>query len=689
MMRKLLIVLLTLAVIACAIPFAASAEVAPPTALGAPEHFGVGHYSGDSIYYTFGVPEDLRGYIERRAADDPENKQSLTVHFQIDYKIDGGSWHHKPEWDSRKTVPDGIDDLYFTFVNGKQYINSERWPLTALFQGDGTLKPFKESGWDWLKSHSITFRARFAESFDYGKTTILSPWSKEFILSAKATNDCAKLINHAPTLISAEVKTSGGGEPYFDIKTSRLPGEVADLHAMSSSSVRTEVWMRKAGDKEFKYIEYKWANSEVLNIEASDYFSVDNLKQNYNETGYEIKVRYALDLRNYKQSGYAGSSNTVDIYGPFSNVISHNMPAWSKASSWASAELKKADEEGLIPDILKGADMTKPITREEFAELAVTLYEKTTGKAATAASPNPFKDTKNPQILKAFKLGITTGTSATTFAPKELTNREQVAAMLSRAIRVMAPGGDFSTAGAPSFTDKKDISSWALEHVLFMARLEVIKGTDGKFMPKAVTSAQKASGYATTTREQAIAMGVRSFEKMDMIKSGKDAAAPTSQSSSAAPSAGGKATTPATSPAPVGNKTATPTPGTPAASTGDNWLIGTWGYSDSNTLANVDLEFMIEFKADGTFYKVVSVGISGGRSATEYKGKYRTEGNKLILYNQLKSTGPATGKFDKIWYVTMDSYDTKDVPAEDAQYEIVRTADGNLKIGESEYKRGK
>jgi hypothetical protein len=192
-----------------------------------------------------------------------------------------------------------------------------------------------------------------------------------------------------------------------------------------------------------------------------------------------------------------------------------------KGSAWASGEIEKAEALGLIPDSLKKADLTRPITREEFAELAVKLYEKTTGKAATATSPNPFKDTTNPQILKAFKLGITTGTSATTFAPKELTNREQVAAMLSRAIRVMAPGGDFSTAGAPAFTDKKDISSWALEHVLLMARLEVIKGTDGKFMPKATTTAQKASGYATTTREQAIAMGVRSFEKMDMIKSGR------------------------------------------------------------------------------------------------------------------------------------------------------------------------
>lgn len=187
--------------------------------------------------------------------------------------------------------------------------------------------------------------------------------------------------------------------------------------------------------------------------------------------------------------------------------------AWSDASKWATEELNKADELGLIPEILKGADMTKPITREEFATLVVRLYEKVTGKTAAAASTNPFTDTQNPEILKAYQLSITQGTSATTFTPWELTNREQVATMLSRAIRVMVPNGDFSVAGAPAFSDQGDISSWAVEHVKFMGKMGIIKGADGKFMPRATTTTQQAAGYATTTREQAIAMGVRIFEQ--------------------------------------------------------------------------------------------------------------------------------------------------------------------------------
>ena len=340
---------------------------------------------------------------------------------------------------------------------------------------------------------------------------------------------------------------------------------------------------------------------------------------------------------------------------------------YSNASSWVKTELEKADEYGLIPDSLKGADMTKPITREEFAELSVKLYEKTTGTVAIAASPNPFTDTTNSEILKAFKLGVTTGTSATTFAPNELTNREQVATMLSRAIRAMASGADFGTSGALAFTDQNQISSWALEHVKFMSKNEIIKGTNGKFMPKATTTAEKASGYATTTREMAIAMSVRSYDKFK---------------------AAGTSTAPAASPSPV----ATPAPVSTSAGENDSenlaeWLIGTWGYSTSN--GNVHLDIMYEFKKDSTFYKVVAPMVNGARTGNVFEGKYKISGDKVILYDQLKSVGPARSYFDKIWYFEIESYDTKDVPVEDAEHQINRADNDLLKIGDAEYNRGR
>ena len=46
--------------------------------------------------------------------------------------------------------------------------------------------------------------------------------------------------------------------------------------------------------------------------------------------------------------------------------------------------------------------MNDPITREEFAEVVVNFYEIVTGKKAEVHPTKAFKDTTNPQILKAF-----------------------------------------------------------------------------------------------------------------------------------------------------------------------------------------------------------------------------------------------------------------------------------------------
>ncbi|NTV89593.1 MAG: fibro-slime domain-containing protein [Clostridiales bacterium] len=224
-------------------------------------------------------------------------------------------------------------------------------------------------------------------------------------------------------------------------------------------------------------------NSGVLKIKKGDYVPFDIFYMERHTTGSNLFMKTNIDFTKYN------------------------------ASAWAMTEVDKGTQYDLIPASLKNADLTKNITREEFAELAVRLYEKTTGNTAVVQEPNPFIDTTNPEILKALRLGITKGTSADKFSPSQLINREQVASMLSRDIRIMVPDGDFSTEGAPLFTDQKDISSWALQDVLFMSKNNILKGSDGKFMPRAITTAQKAAGYANTTREQAIAMSVRIYDK--------------------------------------------------------------------------------------------------------------------------------------------------------------------------------
>ena len=50
---------------------------------------------------------------------------------------------------------------------------------------------------------------------------------------------------------------------------------------------------------------------------------------------------------------------------------------WSKASPYMINELREAQANGLIPEILGGNDFTQPMTRAEFAHLIVLMLKHT------------------------------------------------------------------------------------------------------------------------------------------------------------------------------------------------------------------------------------------------------------------------------------------------------------------------
>ncbi|NLT57347.1 MAG: hypothetical protein GXX99_00095 [Clostridiales bacterium] len=517
-LRRPLAALLALGMLVCLLPLSALAAVAPPTSLGAPAHFGATfHYSYFKLYIS--APDSVREYMARRVQDDPENRdiKGLTLYYQVDAKINDGSWQYTADWDSPKTVPDNHKNRYYIpCLDGEYYAGEGSAYFVHLFSDETVAKAIEDAGWEYFTDNRITFRARFAQSFDNGESYVLSPWSREFVLSAEVKLDAESMINHAPTLRGAEVELRGD-TPYLAVRLEKPPQDIGDLNVATAGSVGAQIWLRKEGDPDFKPVHYWWVSNETIRFDARAYF--EEYKDHYEAAAYEIKVRYQLDLKTYRQSGYYNSTSTVYVYSPFSNVISHNMPAWGNASPWATEELRKADDTGLIPDILRGADLTKPITREEFCELALLLYEKTTGGSPAPVSPSPFKDTDNPQILKAFALGITQGTSATAFSPEVPINREQCATMLFRTIKAIHPGGEYATQGMKDFPDQRDISAFAAEGTKFMSKLGIIKGdAEGNFMPKATTTAQTAAGYGMATREAAVLMGVRTYDKMDEIR---------------------------------------------------------------------------------------------------------------------------------------------------------------------------
>lgn len=178
------------------------------------------------------------------------------------------------------------------------------------------------------------------------------------------------------------------------------------------------------------------------------------------------------------------------------------VSAVSYASAWAVPEVEAAVSNGLVTSDLLSS-YQKNITRSEFAKLCVNLYEALSDKVAVASTTNPFVDSKDQEVLKAFKLGIIKGNAGTVFNPDKNINRQEIAVMIYRTMKAVNTTVDANISGAKSFADKNAIASWAITAVNFTRQNDLIKGAGNNvFDPN-----------ATTVREQAIILIERTYEQ--------------------------------------------------------------------------------------------------------------------------------------------------------------------------------
>ena len=195
-----------------------------------------------------------------------------------------------------------------------------------------------------------------------------------------------------------------------------------------------------------------------------------------------------------------------------------------QASSWAQAGMQQAINDGLFPDCLAGTDLTKTINRQEFAAIAVKLYEAMSGEKLVADPNVSFTDCKDPDVLKAAtKVGeksVVSGYTDGSFKPTVLLNRETAATMLGN-VYLMINGYasilDVKYDAPAKFTDDKELSAWASPYVYFMNANGVISGYDNKngtfsFRPKNITS--QGDAYGMCTREQALIIAEQMYQKL-------------------------------------------------------------------------------------------------------------------------------------------------------------------------------
>lgn len=184
-------------------------------------------------------------------------------------------------------------------------------------------------------------------------------------------------------------------------------------------------------------------------------------------------------------------------------------------SDWAYDEVCESYRKDLIPGEMLYDELDEDITREEFCTIAVKLYESLSGKTVDADTDwLPFTDCDYSDYISyiaiAYDLGITNGTSKTTFSPYDNISREQLATMLYRVINCVDSDYTeyFDLRDVRKFNDDTKISVYAKEGVYFLAEIGAVKGVlNGNFAPA-----------ETATKEQAILISLRCTEIDSSLK---------------------------------------------------------------------------------------------------------------------------------------------------------------------------
>lgn len=164
--------------------------------------------------------------------------------------------------------------------------------------------------------------------------------------------------------------------------------------------------------------------------------------------------------------------------------------------SWAVAYVENATAQGFVPPAF--TDLTRPITRAEFTDLAVRLYEYNAGEEIDGRLY--FNDTSDPNVEKMGYLNIVSGVGDGYFNPDGLITREQAALIFVRLYYVMHVNHGvfvpvlFDLPQLPDvFVDYGQASAWAADGVVIAHALGIMGGVGGnRFDPQGDFTVQQS-----------------------------------------------------------------------------------------------------------------------------------------------------------------------------------------------------
>lgn len=188
---------------------------------------------------------------------------------------------------------------------------------------------------------------------------------------------------------------------------------------------------------------------------------------------------------NNKNDNNKNDSNKIDINSMYPVIKQSNFK--DTANHWANESIKYLADRGIINGMNDNQFApNNNITRAEF----ITLLAKMDNIDINKYKAENFTDVPdnawfNPYIDWAAKNGITSGTTANTFAPNNNITREQMAVMIERFCNYKNFNLNNNKAQI-NFKDTNNISSYASSSVAKVQQAGIINGRpDGSFAPKA------------------------------------------------------------------------------------------------------------------------------------------------------------------------------------------------------------
>lgn len=153
------------------------------------------------------------------------------------------------------------------------------------------------------------------------------------------------------------------------------------------------------------------------------------------------------------------------------------------------------------------SEYDRPVTRAEFAMIAVNVYRIASGRETGKPVQYTFTDISDSkykeEIQTAKNLGIVKGTNEaqTLYSPSNLVTRQEICVMIYRILQIIDPDYNYADIKENAFYDRNIIAGWAIKEVDFAYNEGIMQGTSAVRL--------QISPLDNTTREQALTLVFR------------------------------------------------------------------------------------------------------------------------------------------------------------------------------------